>query len=75
MKKRKTNVQLVQEIMTYSSYGVLAQLFVIDALTKMSEAVAKADPDKITRESFVNGRAWTGVAKEIKMKLDENYGR
>lgn len=63
-----TNIEKVEHIMNYSSYGALAQLFVMDALHKWSELVSKASPDDVG-SGFVSGEAWIGVAKEIHGKL------
>ena len=69
----QTNIEFVSNLMNFSRYGPLAQVFVIQALTHYSEAVAKADPARVDTP-FVTGDAWVGVAKEIKAKLEEGYG-
>jgi hypothetical protein len=73
-KKIKDNVDLVKDMMEHSQFGALAQAFIIDALTKQSNAVAKADPASING-GLVNPEAWVGVAKEIKAKMDAFYQR
>ncbi len=67
----KTNIQIVTDIMNNSKYGVLAQVFVIDALVKFSKLVIDASPEQIKsfENSIVNAEAWQGVAKEIDGKL------
>ncbi len=67
------NIKIVTEIMTYSKYGALSQMFVIDAISKLAEAVSKSDP-RDYESSCVQGESWVGVAKEIKKKLDTYYG-
>lgn len=74
--KRKTNVQIVADLMNYSEYGAMSQLFIIDAITKQAEAVAKMDPEELEKsKSFqlINPRAWVGVAKEIQERLNKMY--
>ena len=71
--KRKTNTEIVTEIMEYSMYGALSQMFVIDALSKFADTVAKSKPKDYPKNSFINGEAWIGVAKEIKSKLERAY--
>ncbi len=78
-KAQMTNVEFVTDMMDFSNYGALAQMFIIDALTKWSGKVAET-PIEVLREqfgenSFINPDAWHGVAKEIKAKLDAQYGR
>lgn len=72
--ERKTNEQIVREIMNYSSYGALSQLFVMDALIKHADKVSAADPASIGSNGLISPEAWIGVAKEIKRKLDRAYG-
>lgn len=70
MKKRKTNVQIVTDIMNNSEYGALAQLFVMDALTKMSKTISKTQVSDYPPDGFVAPESWIGVAKEIRKKLE-----
>ncbi len=70
--KRKTNVQVVKQIMEFSNYGPIAQLFVMDALSKFAEKVSKADPAEVGN-GLISGEAWVGVAKEIKQTLDTHF--
>jgi len=60
-------------MMEYSQYGALAQLFIIDAISKLSAAVSKADPAKMGN-GLIDGTAWVGVAKEIRAKMDAHLG-
>lgn len=71
MNKRKTNEQAIRNIMNYSNYGALAQIFVVDALLKQATAVANMNPEDV-KSGLVNGAAWVGVAKEIRDKLNEH---
>lgn len=67
-KRTKTNIEKVTRIMTYSNYGALAQLFVMDALHQWSGIVSKALPEQVDN-GFINGEAWIGVAGEIHKAL------
>lgn len=66
--ERPDNIDFVRNLMTFSKYGALAQLFVIDALVKLSDVVRQADPDKCGN-ALLNGQAWVGVAQEIHDKI------
>jgi hypothetical protein len=70
MSKRPDNITFVRNLMNHSQYGALAQLFVLDALSKFAESVSKADPVAVDTP-LINGHAWVGVAREIKGKFDE----
>jgi hypothetical protein len=67
-KRTMTNIEKVTHIMTYSNYGALAQLFVMDALHQWSGGVSKASPEQVDN-GFINGEAWIGVAGEIHKAL------
>jgi hypothetical protein len=68
-KRPMTNIEKVTHIMSYSNYGALAQMFVMEALHKWSGIVSKASPKQIGI-GFVSGEAWIGVAKEIQKGLN-----
>ncbi|WFU52249.1 hypothetical protein QA639_21310 [Bradyrhizobium pachyrhizi] len=69
MPKRQDNISFVRDLMNHSQFGPLAQLFVLDALSKWADKVAEADPAAI-ESPMISGAAWVGVAKEIKGKID-----
>jgi hypothetical protein len=69
---QKTNVQAVTDIMEFSMYGPLAQLFIIDALLKHSTIVADASVEEFASvgSAFISPVAWQGVAREIKRRVE-----
>ena len=75
-KKHMTNVEAVKHLMEFSQFGALAQIFVIDALTKQAEAVAAMSDEDVAKHQeaspMVNMTAWRGVAKEIAAKLQQH---
>lgn len=75
--RRPTNVDVITELMEFSRFGPMAQLFVMDALSKQARAVADAPPEAFEGEGWemVNGKAWQGVAREIADKLDKHLGK
>lgn len=72
MAKRKTNVQLVKQMMEFSPHGALAQLFVMQALDKYAQMCIDATPDQLAN-GLIDGAAWQAVAKDIKRQMDEHY--
>jgi hypothetical protein len=68
-KRPMTNIERVTHIMSYSNYGALAQMFVMEALHKWSGIISRASPEQVDN-GFVNGEAWIGVAKEIHKGLN-----
>lgn len=69
-----TNQEFVEELMTISPYGVLSQLFILEAVRKYSEQVAAADP-KIFEGNFIHGPAWQGVAEDILTKIEAHLNQ
>jgi hypothetical protein len=67
-----TNVEFVTHLMERSNHGPLAQLFIIDALEKWSDIIAKADPAQLDTP-FISGKAWVSVAREIQDKLATRF--
>lgn len=71
---RLTNQELLSQLMNYSRYGALAELFVIDAVIKQADEIAAMpvqDVEAQMREDFISGRSWHGVAVEISRKFKE----
>jgi hypothetical protein len=67
-KRPMTNVEKVSHIMTYSNYGALSQMFVMEALHKWSQLVGSASPKDVDN-GFISPEAWIGVAREIRDAL------
>lgn len=66
-----TNVEFVTDLMEFSKFGGVAQVFVIDALAKFSKRVAEAAPEEFSdMGGFISGEAWQGVAREIQQKIE-----
>ena len=74
MPKAKTNIDFVWQLMDFSRFGPPARMFVIDALSKWAEKIARTPIEEL-RTAFdgnplIGVEAWQGVAREIKEKLD-----
>lgn len=67
--KRMTNIEVVEDIMSFSKFGALSQIFVMDAIMKCAEMTSKVDPATMPEHGLINNHAWVGVAKEILGKL------
>lgn len=79
MTQRMTNLECLTDIMEFSRYGALAQAFVMDALSKHAEHIAKLPLDELHKQlgdhPLVSARAWHGVAQEIHAKLEAHFSR
>lgn len=79
MKRAKTNVELVKEMMEFSPYGAMSQMFIIDAITKHAEAAATLTDEEVKqmqdRNNMICMTTWRNVGKDIKARMDKFYGR
>lgn len=74
--KPVTNVGVLVELMEYSKFGALAQMFIIETVARRARAVADADPATAVWDSgLISFEAWQGVAREIADKLDAHLAR
>jgi hypothetical protein len=69
---RLTNEEFVSDLMTYSSFGGLCQVFVIEAIRRYADQVSAANPAAMDTQ-FLSGAVWVGLAKEIKAKVHQQY--
>lgn len=64
-RKNDSNIDFVKQLMEYSRYGALAQLFVLDAIEKQCDRILAAGIDKVREQfgenSMVSPEAWFGV--------------
>jgi hypothetical protein len=63
--KHKTNVQLINGLMTHSQQGVLMQAFIIEALANYAKQVqaSKSNPEWAA-QSFISWQSWCACADE-----------
>lgn len=74
--ERKTNIEAVVDLMAFSRHGALAQMFVVDALSKYAHHVANAPAEAFAGMAggMISSQAWQGVAREIADKMDRHLG-
>jgi len=62
--KRKTNIELVTDLMTHSQQGVLMQAFIIEAIAKYAEQT-KVSPPWSKDNTFISEESWRACADEV----------
>jgi len=72
-KKRKTNVQVVSDIMNHSKYEAIAQVFVLEAIRQYADIVSETKLDDFPEQNIINPQTWLDTAKEIREKMIEAY--
>jgi len=74
MKRIRDNEALVVDLMNYSPFGALGQVFVVEAIRKWSDLVA-ASTAKDDTNALVSMETWIAVAKDVKERCDHFYNR
>lgn len=72
MPKRKTNMQVVKQMMEHSQYGALSQAFIMEAISRYADQCAAADPAMFD-SPMMHGASWVGTAKEIQATLKAHF--
>lgn len=83
-KKIKNNEELVVDMMNFSPYGGLSQIFIMEAIRRYTEEVIEAEEELLEQErrdeeegkvSIVSTEGWIGVAKDLKKRMDDFYDK
>jgi hypothetical protein len=73
MTNRLTNEEFVSKLMSFSTYGALTQVFIIEAIRYYSEQVSATPEPEDDGNSFISPKLWHRIAVDLKKALDENY--
>ena len=80
--KDMTNDEFMVQLMTFSKYGALSQMVVLDCLQKgldnyieNKEAILEqaAKDRKAGKISFVNMEAWVSCCEDTKQRINDKY--
>lgn len=69
-----TNIEFVTDLMEHSRSGALAQVFVIEAISRYAKQCAEAAPEAM-ETGLISGAAWQRTAREIHEKIEERFAR
>lgn len=69
--KRKTNQQIVANMMNYSACGGLKEAFILTAIEKYSQQILREEP--WAENSLISFEAWQQCAKEVITTLEQHY--
>lgn len=72
MKKQKTNVQVVRELMEHGKHGALNQAFVMCALQHYCKKVIETPIEQLDT-GFISGQLWADIAKEIQQAIEKHF--
>jgi len=68
---RKTNTELITDLMDFAKSGPLMQAFILDALTKHARKCVEAGPTAF-ESPMLSGKAWHRCAVEVQAALAEH---
>lgn len=73
---RKTNAEVLTELMEFSRNGIMMQLFIVDTLEKQARAIAEMPLEDLKKafgeHSMISAEAWQETAKELHKTLEEH---
>lgn len=72
--KRKTNVEMLTNLMEFSAAGPLIQAFVLTAVEKYADQCIAAGAAKF-ESGLMSGEAWIRCAVDAKKHVAEHLGR
>jgi len=73
-RRLKTNEDLVLDLMNYSPYGALGEVFIVEAIRKYADALVATPLGPSSPDSFINNEPWNSIAADVKKRCDEFYG-
>ena len=72
-KIKMSNEMLVRDLMNYSDHGVLAQVFVVEAIRHYAAAIVSKNRPKEDNESFIDPAQWWDIAADTLNRIEENF--
>ncbi|KAF1049307.1 hypothetical protein [Xylophilus sp.] len=70
---RRTNTEVVTDLMGFARSGPLMQAFVLEAISRYAKQVQAADP-RLLDSPFLSGAAWQACADEAVAAINKHLG-
>lgn len=70
--KKLNNEEFLANLMLFSPYGALCQVFLIEAIRYYAERVAATDPTP-NDKAAIDPVVWQGIAKDVSEKIKLKY--
>ncbi|MGK2884374.1 MAG: hypothetical protein ACSLE8_06295 [Rhodococcus sp. (in: high G+C Gram-positive bacteria)] len=74
-RKIETNEDLVLDLINYSPYGALCQVFVMEAIQDYARRLVKNPLRPSGPDALFSNETWNKVAVDVKARCDAFYGR
>ena len=71
--ERLSNEEFVQHLMSFSQYGAMTQIFVIEAIRFYAESVSRTPEPTEDSNEMINPKLWHRIATDITKAMKEQY--
>lgn len=75
MYKITTNEEMVADLMRFSPYGALGQIFIIEAIRFYSNLIAMRGEPEIDPSAMINPKIWYQTAVDVQSRMKAVYER
>jgi hypothetical protein len=69
--RRLTNQEFLMDMMTFSRFGPMTEVFIMEAVRLHAQAAAVQDPDNADQNSMVSPHLWANVARDIAARFEQ----
>ena len=69
----ETNEDLVLDLMTFSKFGPLGQVFIVQAIRKYAEQIATATVQHMDHGEGLDPVLWQRIAADVQARCDDFY--
>lgn len=77
-----SNADLVEDLMNFSPYGAMGQVFIMAAIMEYADAVVRdsaSKPDELAKHGeqykLVSRETWAAIAMDVKQRCEAFYNR
>jgi hypothetical protein len=68
---RTPNQEFLTDMMTFSRFGPMTEVFVMEAVRLHAQAVAAQNPDNADQDAMISPHLWVNVARDIKARFEQ----
>lgn len=69
--RRSSNQEFLADLMNFSRFGPLAEVFIMEAVRLQAKEVAAQDPAKADQNTMLSPHLWVNVARDISARFEE----
>lgn len=68
--RMRTNVEMVTEMMEFSDYGALSQVFIMSAIQSYAKTISSGERPTEAGDSIISNQGWFDVAVDTLKRLE-----